>query len=70
MTSLRFPSLLTLMIAASSHAAEQKEVQDMSDPLAVYTQVGVGATNKGLNFHTSGMLKHVYTMNVTPTSKH
>jgi D-serine dehydratase len=38
------------MIAASSHAAGQKEVQDMSDPLAVYTQVGVGATNKGLNF--------------------
>ncbi|MDC3189576.1 hypothetical protein NQU96_07485 [Pseudoalteromonas elyakovii] len=50
MTSLRFPSLLALMIAASSHAAEQKEVQDMSDPLAVYTQAGVGVTNKGLNF--------------------
>ena len=50
MTSLRLPSLLALMIAASSHAAEQKEVQDMSDPLAVYTQAGVGVTNKGLNF--------------------
>ena len=49
MTLLRLPSLLALMITASSHAAEQKEVQDMSDPLAVYTQAGVGATNKGLN---------------------
>ncbi|MFG1492805.1 hypothetical protein ABMA75_04495 [Halobacteriovorax sp. ZH4_bin.1] len=26
-----------------------KKVQDMSDPLAVYTQAGLGATNKGLN---------------------
>jgi hypothetical protein len=30
-------------------AADEKAVQDMSDPLAVYTQVGIGATNKGLN---------------------
>jgi len=28
---------------------QEKEVQDMSDPTAVYTQVGIGATNKGLN---------------------
>lgn len=27
----------------------EEEVQDMSDPLAVFTQVGAGATNKGLN---------------------
>lgn len=27
----------------------KKEVQDMSDPLAVFTQVGAGFTNKGLN---------------------
>ncbi len=27
----------------------QEEVKDMSDPLAVYTQVGIGATNKGIN---------------------
>ncbi|KKD61957.1 hypothetical protein RN22_03365 [Grimontia sp. AD028] len=26
------------------------DVQDMSDPLAVYTQAGVGVTNNGLNF--------------------
>ena len=30
--------------------AETSEVQDMSDPLAVYTQVGAGATNYGINF--------------------
>lgn len=28
----------------------QTDVQDMSDPLAVYTQAGVGMTNNGLNF--------------------
>ncbi|ABZ77093.1 conserved hypothetical protein [Shewanella halifaxensis HAW-EB4] len=27
----------------------QDEVQDMSDPLAVYTQAGAGVTNKGIN---------------------
>lgn len=27
----------------------ESEVQDMSDPLAVYTQAGFGVTNKGLN---------------------
>ncbi len=30
-------------------AEETEEVQDMSDPLAVYTQAGVGYTDKGLN---------------------
>lgn len=30
-------------------AAEDGEVQDMSDPLAIYTQVGLGFTDKGLN---------------------
>jgi len=49
MTSLRFTPLFTIILSASCYAAEQKEVQDMSDPLAVYTQVGVGATNKGIN---------------------
>ena len=28
----------------------KNELQDMSDPLAVYTQLGTGITNKGLNF--------------------
>jgi hypothetical protein len=40
----------TLINLTSLHAfAEEKEVQDMSDPLAVYTQAGVGTTNKGIN---------------------
>ncbi|UPQ88974.1 hypothetical protein [Vibrio sinaloensis] len=34
--------------ASTVHAADN-EVQDMSDPLAIYTQVGGGVTNKGLN---------------------
>lgn len=35
---------------ADENAVEQSdEVQDMSDPLAVFTQAGVGLTNKGLN---------------------
>jgi len=46
-------SLLRLLIAStsfSSIAEEQTdEVQDMSDPLAVFTQGGVGFTDKGLN---------------------
>ncbi|RZF90752.1 hypothetical protein LY624_21115 [Pseudoalteromonas sp. N1230-9] len=41
--------LFSLLIPFSDALAEQKEVQDMSDPLAVYTQVGAGATNKGIN---------------------
>ncbi|WOT04471.1 hypothetical protein [Shewanella youngdeokensis] len=38
-------------IASNAYAedAVEKEVQDMSDPLAVYTQVGAGATDSGLN---------------------
>ena len=44
---------LALAVSGVSFAeeqGEQKEVQDMSDPLAVYTQVGAGYTDKGLNF--------------------
>ena len=39
----------TLSMAACAVDAEEREVQDMSDPLAVYTQVGAGATNYGIN---------------------
>ncbi len=35
--------------AMANEITEEKEVQDMSDPLAVYTQAGFGVTNKGLN---------------------
>ncbi|EPZ50175.1 hypothetical protein M902_0852 [Bacteriovorax sp. BAL6_X] len=38
---------ITLFLLNST--VEAKEVLDMSDPLAVYTQAGIGATNKGLN---------------------
>ncbi|WP_412470196.1 MULTISPECIES: hypothetical protein [unclassified Halobacteriovorax] len=39
-------AISSLLLCSSALA---KEVQDMSDPLAVYTQAGLGATNKGLN---------------------
>ncbi len=49
-----FVSILALGLTASvgsSALAEESnaDVQDMSDPLAVYTQMGVGYTDKGLN---------------------
>ena len=34
--------------AATQQATSKKDVQDMSDPLAVFTQIGLGTTNKGL----------------------
>lgn len=40
---------ITLSLSTSAALAENNEVQDMSDPLAVYTQAGFGATDKGLN---------------------
>ncbi|MGX1110719.1 hypothetical protein ACSSVW_000098 [Pseudoalteromonas sp. MBR-15] len=50
MNSQYFSVLLcSLSVPLSVVAADEKAVQDMSDPLAVYTQVGIGATNKGLN---------------------
>lgn len=46
-------SIYSLVISSISFgiAAEesQSEVQDMSDPLAVYTQAGMGITDKGVN---------------------
>ncbi len=35
--------------SAEESAAKESEVQDMSNPMAVYTQFGAGATNKGIN---------------------
>ncbi|MDD1793835.1 hypothetical protein LRP50_11895 [Enterovibrio sp. ZSDZ42] len=45
-------ALVSLSLGSSSLLAqENKEVlQDMSDPLAVYTQGGMGITDQGLNF--------------------
>ncbi|WP_440875902.1 hypothetical protein [Thalassotalea sp. PLHSN55] len=43
---------ITMLMAAALHfnvAAQDEQFQDMSDPLAVYTQLGGGITDKGLN---------------------
>lgn len=45
-------SILSLLVTTSFGALaedQQTEVQDMSDPLAVFTQGGFGVTDKGLN---------------------
>ncbi|CAM3296612.1 hypothetical protein [Shewanella pealeana] len=42
-------SLIAPLSFTSLSFAQQDEVQDMSDPLAVYTQAGAGVTNKGSN---------------------
>lgn len=47
-----FPILFCTAVLPLSVVADDSltDVQDMSDPLAVYTQAGVGVTNNGLNF--------------------
>lgn len=41
---------LSVAVALSGSAlADSQDVQDMSDPLSVYTQAGLGYTDKGLN---------------------
>ena len=45
--SLALP-LLSIALLADNNATTE-EVQDMSDPLAVYTQAGLGITDRGLN---------------------
>ncbi len=43
--------LIPLIYSFQGFAAEEEEqLQDMSDPLAVFTQAGVGITDKGINF--------------------
>lgn len=44
-------SLISFVVASvfTFGAIAEDEYQDMSDPLAVYTQLGVGITDKGLN---------------------
>ncbi|MGR5253997.1 hypothetical protein ACPV5S_17530 [Vibrio astriarenae] len=44
MMSTSAMAVLSLNVMAN----ESEEVQDMSDPLAVYTQVGAGYTDKGI----------------------
>ncbi|WP_440876169.1 hypothetical protein [Thalassotalea sp. PLHSN55] len=65
MKKLQFLPALVVLLSANSFAqtesveadsanktqpVQEKEIQDMSDPLAVYTNAGAGATNRGLNF--------------------
>ncbi|MGR5094094.1 hypothetical protein ACPV5O_15295 [Vibrio maritimus] len=38
------------ILSLAFNTAVAEDYQDMSDPLAVYSQAGVGVTNKGLNF--------------------
>ncbi|MFZ3406360.1 hypothetical protein L2D52_01710 [Vibrio chagasii] len=48
--SLALFTLISSSLSLNVLAQEaEKEVQDMSDPLAVYTQAGMGVTNKGIN---------------------
>jgi len=42
-------SALLLSLPSVAEQSSQDDVQDMSDPLAVYTQAGYGYTDKGLN---------------------
>ena len=46
---MRFLIILVALINTSFAEEKKKDVQDMSDPLAVYTQAGLGITDKGLN---------------------
>jgi len=41
--------LLSLSLSATEEEKTEKKLQDMSDPLAVFTQVGLGYTDRGLN---------------------
>ncbi|WP_322802738.1 hypothetical protein SO574_07615 [Vibrio alfacsensis] len=45
------PYIITLTLLSSVAIADEQtsELQDMSDPLAVYTQAGVGFSNHGIN---------------------
>ncbi|SEG44232.1 hypothetical protein [Vibrio hangzhouensis] len=45
-------ALATVLVSTNfvAIASEDSQVQDMSDPLAVYTQLGGGITDRGLNF--------------------
>lgn len=47
--TIAIAALLQLLPIAQANATSNEELQDMSDPLAVYTQAGVGITDKGVN---------------------
>lgn len=41
---------ISIPLLCSTSALAENDIKDMSDPLAVYTQVGTGITDKGINF--------------------
>lgn len=47
--ALPFALLGMMLPHTAMAAADESELQDMSDPTAVYTQAGAGITNQGLN---------------------
>ncbi|MGL6315502.1 hypothetical protein [Vibrio sp. WXL103] len=49
MNKLMTSAAALTLLAFNTVASETEQVQDMSDPLAVFTQVGAGYTDKGLN---------------------
>ncbi len=48
-STIAIAALLQLLPIAQASATSDEELQDMSDPLAVYTQAGIGMTDKGVN---------------------
>ncbi|MCJ2377461.1 hypothetical protein LNL84_11525 [Vibrio sp. ZSDZ34] len=52
MKTINYIKVATIASALSVvfNTSVAEEYQDMSDPLSVYSQAGIGATNKGLNF--------------------
>ncbi len=47
--TLLITSLLSSYSVLAEEGAQDSDVQDMSDPLSVYTQAGIGFTDKGVN---------------------
>lgn len=47
--TIAIAAILQLFSIAHANATSEENLQDMSDPLAVYTQAGVGITDKGVN---------------------
>ena len=48
-TLVLLTSLITSFTALAKDADSEKELQDMSDPTAVFTQAGAGFTDRGIN---------------------
>ena len=49
---------LLFLVSLPVFSDDNEKLQDMSDPLAVYTQAGVGYTNKGFNLKPRTGVRH------------